>query len=179
MASYFSALKGSRPGVWRRSSLLFSCIILGSVLYMGSEYNYLKYSWTFCFVNFEQEFPSQTYYVLRSAEQSTYDSEIPEKMLLELLSLFFWTRISESNVLYVVRSTEQSTGIWCGWSTSFAEFCHAERRTRVKEARGGQILLNTKKHSGSINFDAAWSSYFKCIFQCNGKGRLEFDAFLI
>ena len=42
MASYFFALKESRPGVWWRSSLLFSCIILGSVLYMGSEYKYLS-----------------------------------------------------------------------------------------------------------------------------------------
>jgi len=42
MTSYFSALKGSGPGIWWRSSLLFSCIIIGSVLYIESEYKYLS-----------------------------------------------------------------------------------------------------------------------------------------
>jgi hypothetical protein len=42
MTSYFSALKGKRPGIWWRSSLLLSCVIIGSVLYKESEYRYLS-----------------------------------------------------------------------------------------------------------------------------------------
>ena len=42
MTSYFSALKGSGPGIWWRSSLVFSCIIIGSILYMESEYKFLS-----------------------------------------------------------------------------------------------------------------------------------------
>jgi len=42
MTSYLSALKKSGPQRWRRSSLLISFILIGSVLYLESEYKYLS-----------------------------------------------------------------------------------------------------------------------------------------
>jgi hypothetical protein len=42
MTSYFSALTKSGPQRWWRSSLLVSFILIGSVLYLESEYKYLS-----------------------------------------------------------------------------------------------------------------------------------------
>jgi hypothetical protein len=42
MTSYFSALEKSGPEKWWRSGLLISFILIGSVLYLESEYKYLS-----------------------------------------------------------------------------------------------------------------------------------------
>jgi hypothetical protein len=41
MTSYFPAFKKRGHRLWWRSSLLFSCIIIGFLLYLESEYRYL------------------------------------------------------------------------------------------------------------------------------------------